>query len=66
MMINDDKNNERPSAYPKPSKTDEQLNNQPEYVDQEPNSRGKDISDLPASQPTPKADPSLNEDRNPI
>lgn len=37
---------ERPEAYPKPTETDNQLNNQPEYIDQEPNSYEKDISDV--------------------
>ena len=62
------KNNEkydRQEAYPKPTETDEQLKNQPEYIDQEPNSRDKNISDIPATKPTPKEDPSVN-DRNPI
>lgn len=39
--------NERPEAYPKPSETDQQLKNQPEYIDQQPNSLEKDISDMP-------------------
>ena len=44
-----DKNNssERPEAYPKPSETDSQLANQPEYIDQEPNYIQKEISDVP-------------------
>jgi hypothetical protein len=45
--IDDDK--DRPVAYPKPTETDLQLNNQPEYMDQQPNSLEKDISDLPES-----------------
>jgi hypothetical protein len=64
-MKNNDKEDVRPEAYPQPSETDEQLKNQPEYVDQEPNSRDKNISDIPATKPTPKEDHSLN-DRNPI
>jgi hypothetical protein len=55
----------RPEAYPKPTETDEQLKNQPEYIDQEPNSRDKNISDIPASKPRPKPD-STSEDSNPI
>jgi hypothetical protein len=48
-MNNLDKNDDRPFAYPKPTETDVQLNNQPEYIDQQPNSMEKDISDVPAS-----------------
>ena len=43
--IDDDK--DRPIAYPKPTETDSQLKNQPEYIDQQPNSLEKDISDVP-------------------
>lgn len=43
-----DKDNDRPFAYPKPTETDTQLNNQPEYIDQQPNTTEKDISDVPA------------------
>ncbi|MBD0286588.1 MAG: hypothetical protein ICV51_12345 [Flavisolibacter sp.] len=45
-MARNEKNN-RPEAYPKPTETDQQLNNQPEFVDQEPNNKDKDISDIP-------------------
>lgn len=36
---------DRPVAYPKPTEADQQLNNQPEYTDQEPNYYNKEISD---------------------
>lgn len=40
---------DRPVAYPKPNETDHQLNNQPEYIDQQPNDfKDKTISDMPA------------------
>jgi hypothetical protein len=40
---------ERPESYPRPTETDEQLKNQPEYTDQQPNYfRDKTISDFPA------------------
>ncbi len=29
--------NERPESYPRPTETDKQLQNQPEYIDQQPN-----------------------------
>ena len=46
--MNDDKTKyERPEAYPKPTETDNQLQNQPEYIDQEPNTYEKEISDVP-------------------
>lgn len=50
-MSTGDKNiNDRPEAYPHPTETDEQLKNQPEYVDQQPNSfSDKSISDVPVS-----------------
>lgn len=37
---------ERPFAYPKPTENDVMLNNQPEYVDQEPNRDTNEISDM--------------------
>ena len=39
-----------PEAYPKPTVTDNQLNNQPEYIDQQPSSYEEDISNLPADK----------------
>lgn len=49
-----DKNNkreqDRPESYPKPTETDEQLKNQPEFIDEQPNNfHDKTISDIPAS-----------------
>ena len=42
--------NTRPEAYPKPTETDTQLKNQPEYIDQQPNDfHDKSISDIPGS-----------------
>lgn len=39
--------NERPESYPRPTETDKQLQNQPEYIDQQPNDfDDKSISDL--------------------
>jgi hypothetical protein len=49
-MNKEDKKYERPEAYPKPSVTDEQLNGQPEFIDQQPNDfRDKSVSDIPAT-----------------
>jgi hypothetical protein len=48
-MNTDKENMDRPEAYPKPTETDSQLQNQPEYIDQQPNSFEKDISDVPAN-----------------
>ena len=45
MDPRDKKEEDRPFAYPKPTESDEQLNNQPEYIDQEPGSFTKEISD---------------------
>jgi hypothetical protein len=50
-MSADDKNRHgRPESYPRPTETDTQLKNQPEYIDQQPNYfRDKSISDIPAT-----------------
>jgi hypothetical protein len=48
---------DRPESYPKPTETDEQLKNQPEYIDQEPNSYTKEISDVP--QPEDNQEPDV-------
>ena len=47
MESRDKQEEERPAAYPKPTETDKQLQNQPEYIDQEPNTYNKEISDVP-------------------
>ena len=47
MEPRDRKEEERPVAYPKPTETDKQLQNQPEYIDQEPGKYDKEISDVP-------------------
>lgn len=40
----------RPEAYPKPTETDKQLQNQSEFIDQQPNDfNDKSVSDLPAT-----------------
>lgn len=52
-----DKNKyERPEAYPKPTQTDNQLRNQPEFIDQEPNSYTKEISDMPVKNTSGEED----------
>jgi hypothetical protein len=49
-MNNERKNEDRPEAYPKPSETDSQLQNQPEFIDQQPNEfHDKSISDIPST-----------------
>ncbi len=50
MDTKDKKEEDRPIAYPKPTESDQQLKNQPEYIDQEPNSYNKEISDVPGQQ----------------
>lgn len=52
MNPRDKKEEERPFAYPKPTENDQQLRNQPEYIDQEPNSYEKQISDIPGQEAT--------------
>ena len=45
--------NDRPEAYPKPTETDQQLQNQPEFIDQQPNDfHDKSISDIPGNNAT--------------
>jgi hypothetical protein len=51
---------DRPVAYPKPTESDQQLKNQPEYIDQEPNSYDKQISDVPDQQ---NSQPPLEQNR---
>jgi hypothetical protein len=46
-MKEKNKREERPIAYPRPSETDTQIQNQPEYIDQEPNQFEKELSDVP-------------------
>jgi len=44
---------DRPESYPKPTETDSQLKNQPEYIDQQPNDfSDKSISDIPKQDAT--------------
>jgi len=52
--MNQDKNRQdRPESYPKPTETDSQLKNQPEYIDQQPNDfSDKSISDIPTHEST--------------
>jgi len=47
---------DRPESYPKPTETDTQLQNQPEYIDQEPNTFQKEISDVPESPSTERSE----------
>ena len=49
-MKEKDKKEERPIAYPRPSESDRQIQNQPEYIDQEPNKFEKEISDIPPQE----------------
>ena len=50
-MKKDEKNNiEHPLNYPRPSRSDKQFDDQPEYIDQEPNKFDKQISDIPAEE----------------
>ncbi|MGZ3861138.1 MAG: hypothetical protein ACXVMS_16500 [Flavisolibacter sp.] len=48
----------RPASYPRPTETDEQLQHQPEYIDQQPNDfRDKSISDIPAREEGKQGEP---------
>jgi len=47
-MSQEEKRNDRFESYPRPTETDKQLQNQPEYQDQQPNQfEDKSISDVP-------------------
>ena len=46
MQPKDKKQDDRPIAYPHSTEADKQLQNQPEFVDQEPNTYNKEISDI--------------------
>lgn len=51
MKKDEKKNNtEQPLNYPRPSRSDKQFDDQPEYIDQEPNKFEKQISDMPAEE----------------
>lgn len=52
MDTRDKKEESRPFAYPKPTENDQQLHNQPEYIDQEPNTYDKQVSDMPGQEST--------------
>ena len=52
-MSKEEKRNERFESYPRPTETDKQLQNQPEFTDQQPNDfEDKSISDVPNSNAT--------------
>lgn len=49
-MNKDEKRNDRFESYPQPTETDKQLQNQPEFQDQQPNDfEDKSISDVPGT-----------------
>ncbi len=43
--MKEDKKNERPASYPRPSVTDSQLNNQEEFVAEQPNKKEEQVSE---------------------
>ena len=47
MNPRDKKEEERPVAYPKPTKTDLQIKNQPEFIDEDPNHYQKEVGNEP-------------------
>ena len=56
-MSKEDKGNDRFESYPRPTETDKQLQNQPEYTDQQPNDfNDKSISDIPNSKADRQSD----------
>jgi hypothetical protein len=56
-MSKEQKRNERFESYPQPTETDKQLQNQPEFEDQQPNDfEDKSISDIPNSNAALQSD----------
>jgi hypothetical protein len=50
-MNDKEKRTDRPESYPRPSETDNQQQNQPEFIDQQPNEfHDKSISDIPRTE----------------
>ena len=49
-MKNEKDKTGRPEAYPKPTETDNQLKNQPEFIDDQPGSFEEDVSNLPVNK----------------
>jgi hypothetical protein len=49
-MSKEEKRNDRFESYPQPTETDKQLQNQPEFEDQQPNEfNDKSVSDVPGN-----------------
>jgi hypothetical protein len=56
-MSKEEKRNDRFKSYPRPTETDKQLQNQPEFQDQQPNYfEDKSVSDVPSSPAEHQAD----------
>ena len=56
-MSKEEKRNDRFESYPRPTETDKQLQNQPEYQDEQPNDfEDKSISDIPNSDAALQSD----------
>lgn len=49
-MSEKDKDQERPLAYPRPTEADQQLNNQAEFVSDDPNEFDREAEDLQRPQ----------------
>lgn len=65
-MSSDKNSNTRPEAYPKPTETDTQLNNQPEYTEPEANNATQQTSvntDIPETHERNKAVSDKEENR---
>jgi hypothetical protein len=50
MNPKDKKEDDRPIGYPRPTEADNQLKNQPEFLDEEPNTYQKEISNIPGKE----------------
>ena len=64
-MNKDEKRNDRFESYPQPTETDKQLQNQPEFQDQQPNDfEDKSISDVPGTKAKRESDDPKQETRD--
>ena len=65
-MSKEEKRNDRFESYPHPTETDKQLENQPEFEDQQPNDfEDKSISNIPNSNAKHQSDDPEKEMKKP-
>ena len=63
-MSKEEKRSDRFESYPRPTETDKQMQNQPEYIDQQPNDfEDKSISDIPNSNAERQSDDPMTKEK---